>query len=248
MRKKVVVREVNNAFYNDLKEKWQTALDHPVALLRAENRLRNQWISQFFQAPSTILDLGCGAGFLSNELSERGHQVVGVDLSESSLEMARIFDTTERVWYLSADATATPFPSESFDAVCAMDLLEHVENPQAVIREASRVLKPGGLFFFHTFNRTFWSWLIVIKGVEWFVKNTPSDMHVQRLFIKPEELAEMCTCADLNVQEVRGVGVKFASRPFWKMVLTREVPDDLEFVFTKSLKTGYSGVATKRSS
>ena len=50
------------------------------------------------------------------------------------------------------------------------------------------MLAPGGRFFFHTFNRTWLAWLIVIKGVGWFVRNTPRDLHVLRLFVKPSEL------------------------------------------------------------
>jgi len=114
-----------------------------------------------------------------------------------------------------------------------------------VIQEASRLLKPGGLFFFHTFNRTFLSWLIVIKGVEWCVKNAPPDMHIHRLFIKPAELQKICEDLGLKQEEIKGLNVKVLSKAFWQMVLKRTVPDDLEFVFTDSLKVGYSGFARK---
>ena len=58
--------------------------------------------------------------------------------------------------------------------------------------EMARVLRPGGLLFFHTFNRSWLAWLVVIKGVEWFVRNTPKDMHVLHLFLKPSEVEAMC--------------------------------------------------------
>jgi 2-polyprenyl-6-hydroxyphenyl methylase / 3-demethylubiquinone-9 3-methyltransferase len=238
--------QINNAFYNDLGDRWEMGRDHPVALLRAENRLRNPWIAAHLSPASLVLDMGCGAGFLSHALAKTGHHVTGIDLSEQSLEVARRLDTTGRVKYQVADATATSFPSESFDVVCAMDLLEHVENPAALVREASRLLKPGGLFFFHTFNRTLLSYLIVIKGVEWCVKNTPPRMHIYRLFIKPTEMEKMCNHEQMPVQEIRGVNVKM-SKPFWRMVWKREVPDDLEFAFSNSLKVGYSGIARKKS-
>ncbi len=238
------MKKVNNEFYDDLADQWHTASDHPIALLRAENRLRNPWIASFFPLPAKILDMGCGAGFLTHELVKLGHGVTGIDLSERSLQTAQKFDQTGRVAYLKADATALPFPDTSFDAVCAMDLLEHVENPSALIQEASRVLKPGGLFFFHTFNRTPLSWLMVIKGVEWCVKNTPRDMHIYRLFLKPSELEKMCSDCQLKVQQFRGVHVQMGLA-FWKMMLTRKVPNDLQFKFGSSLKTGYSGVAIK---
>ena len=126
-----------------------------------------------------------------------------------------------------------------------MDLLEHVENPNAVVQEASRLLKPGGLFFFHTFNRTFLSWLIVIKGVEWCVKNAPPDMHILRLFIKPEELKKICEDHGMATEEFRGLNVKVSSKAFWQMVFKRTVPEDLEFEFTNSLKIGIFRICSK---
>lgn len=236
--------QVNNSFYDELQGKWHSASDHPVALLRSENALRNPWIASKIPPASKVLDIGCGAGLLTSDLSKRGHAVTGVDLSQSSLNEAKKLDP--KGTYIQADAAALPFADSSFDAVSAMDLLEHVENPQAVIREAGRVLKPGGLFFFHTFNRTWQSFLLVIKGVEWTVKNTPPNMHVYRLFITPEETTKMCHDAQMQVQEIIGVRPK-VNMAFWKMILTRTVPEEFEFEFTSSLKTGYTGLAQKIS-
>ncbi len=219
------------------------ASNHPVALLRAENRLRNPWILRHLKSRCHIADLGCGAGFLTNALAQAGHQVTGVDLSKNSLEIAKKYDTTGSVTYIQADVTASPLPSRRFDVVCAMDLLEHVTQPQRVVSEAARLLKPGGLFFFHTFNRTFLSWLLVIKGVDWFIKNAPKNMHVYHLFIKPEELTQWCKAAGMNIQEMKGVGLNWGQWATWKMALTRNVSDQLEFCFNSSLKMGYSGFA-----
>jgi 2-polyprenyl-6-hydroxyphenyl methylase/3-demethylubiquinone-9 3-methyltransferase len=171
---------INNAFYDDLGERWYTASDDPVALLRAESRLRVPWVVEKISrdgAEACVLDVACGAGFLSNALALKNHQVTGIDLSVQSLAVAEKYDTTKSVTYLAMDAHHLDFPDASFDVVCAMDFLEHVSDRNQVIKEFSRVLKPGGRFFFHTFNRNFLSWLIVIKGVEWFVKNTPDHMH-----------------------------------------------------------------------
>ena len=154
------MKQINNEFYHDLGEKWFEASNHPIALLRAENRLRNPWIASHLKQKSKVIDLGCGAGFLTNALAAVGHEVTGVDLSKGSLEMAR---KNSPVTYIEADVTEVPLPSESFDVVCAMDLLEHVPDPKKVIQEASRLLKPGGLFFFHTFNRNRYSSSLTIK-------------------------------------------------------------------------------------
>jgi len=241
------MKSINNEFYHDLGERWQTAMDHPIALLRAENRVRNPWIASVLPSSAKVLDMGCGAGFLTHDLAKLGHEVVGIDLSEESLKVAQKLDETGDVNYIQADASAVPFCDASFDAICAMDLLEHVENPKTIVQEASRLLKPEGFFFFHTFNRNILSWLVVIKGVEWCVKNTPPDMHVLRLFIKPAELQKICENTGLHIQEMRGLNVKFASKAFWQMILTRKVSKELEFVFTPSLSVGYLGLARKSS-
>jgi 2-polyprenyl-6-hydroxyphenyl methylase/3-demethylubiquinone-9 3-methyltransferase len=107
------------------------------------------------------------------------------------------------------------------------------------------VLSPGGLFFFHTFNRTWLSWLVVIKGVEWFVRNAPRDLHAWRLFLRPEELRAMCAACQLDVREMRGFEPAVVSRAFMRLLATGSVPKDFAFRFTRSTRTGYTGVAVK---
>jgi len=240
---------INNEFYDDLGDRWYTATDHPVALLRAENKFRTPWIERAirkrFPDPISLIDIGCGAGLLANELAKKGDRVHGIDLSLSSLDIAKKNDATGTVDYRLANGYALPFPKESFEVACATDLLEHVEEPGRLIAEASRVLKPGGLFFFHTFNRNWLSYLIVIKGVEWCVRNTPKNMHVYSLFIKPDELKQLCLQRGLSVFKWIGLRPKFLALPFLNMLLTRRVSDSFSFCFSKSLATGYCGIAQK---
>ncbi len=240
---------INNDFYEDLEEQWYVRQDHPIALLRAENAIRAPWIANEIRGRvgegAKVLDVGCGGGLLSNFLALEGHQVTGIDLSQSSLDIARKYDRTKSVSYRQANAYELPYQKESFDVVCATDVLEHVEDPKRLISEASRVLNPRGLFFFHTFNRNFFSYLMIIKGVEWFVKNTPPNMHVYPLFIKPAELKILCEGERLKVEIIKGLRPQLSSLSFWKMLLTRKVPENYQFVFVKSLSTGYCGVAVK---
>lgn len=239
---------VNNDIYETYGDRWYTAYDDPIALLRAENRIKLPWIEErikrkHFNHPK-ILDVGCGAGFLCNDLALKGYNVRGIDLSSTSLQVARKFDLTNSVHYEIADAYQLPYDDASFEVVTCLDFLEHVENPEEVIKECSRVLKPGGQFFFHTFNKNFLSWLLVIKGVELLVKNTPKDMHVIDLFIKPELLEKYCLHAGIAVQEMTGLRPKFSTIPLTSY-FTGVVPETLEFQLTSSLLLSYMGVGEK---
>ncbi|MBI4854608.1 MAG: 3-demethylubiquinone-9 3-O-methyltransferase [Acidobacteria bacterium] len=242
--------KVNNELYHSLGERWYHAKDDPVALLRAERRLLVPWAIESiaqkgFALGSGILDVGCGAGLFSNPLSSKGYDVTAFDVSTESLEIAKQYDTTKKVKYLFADAYNFPFPDNSFDIVCAMDFLEHVDKPEVVISEVSRVLKPNGLFFFSTFSRNLLAWLIVIKGVEWFVKNTPKNLHTLELFIKPEVLNGILKNYNLTLDKLLGIRPCFFTKAFFQMLLTGTVADNFSFTFTKSLLIGYGGIAIK---
>lgn len=243
--------KVNNEIYHHLGKQWYTARDNPVALLRAESRTRNPWvlrqIHQTFAGDQIeILDVGCGAGILANELARHGFMVTGIDASKQSLEIAKQYDHTGQVQYQVGDAHHLPFPDHSFRVVCAMDFLEHVERPDLVVQEISRVLQPKGLFFYHTLNRNFLTWLIGIKGLEWFVKNTPPNLHVYKYLIKPKELRLYCERAEMQVQQVLGSAPVITQGAFWKLLFTGQVEDDFEFRLIRFPLMGYLGFAQKR--
>lgn len=240
---------VNNKAYNDLAERWYEAQDDPIALLRNQHKLEMPWIldeiRRYIGYHAEILDMGCGAGFLANDLALAEHKVTGIDLSTSSLKVAESRDRTHSVKYQVGDVYKVPFAQESFDVVCAMDLLEHVSDPRKVLAEATRVLRPGGLFFFNTFNKNPLAWLVVIKGMEWFVKNTPKDYHVYSLFINPKHLSQWMDDEGLETMRIRGIRPVFAQKAFFKLLGTREVPKEFRFKFTPKPHIAYTGFAKK---
>lgn len=241
-------KDVNNEIYESLGDRWYTAEDDPVALLRAESRLKNPWVLEVLKKElgdrsCRVLDIGCGAGFLVRDLERAGHAVTGIDLSPNTLMTAQRHNPglSAELLCMSADELHR-FQPGTFDAVCAMDFLEHVAHPAAVIAEAAKILKPGGLFFYHTFNRNPLSWLLVIKSLEWFVKNTPERLHLYSMFIKPSELTAWCRSSGLETQEIRGIRPR-VDRALWKMLRTGHVDSDFEFVFSSSTLSSYAGYA-----
>lgn len=242
--------EIDNGLYEDLGERWYTATDDPVALLRAESRLLAGWVQAELAErgggrPQAVLDVACGAGFLANPLAAAGHAVTGIDLSPGSLAVARAHDRTGTVNYLAMDARVLSFPDEHFDVVCMMDFLEHLDDRGAVLGEAARVLRPGGALYFHTFNRTAASWLVALKGVRWFVRNTPEHLHVFHLFLKPAELRRLCAGRRLALEALRGVRPRVGTGAFLQLLCTGRVSHRFRFRFTRYQGIGYCGRARK---
>lgn len=242
--------EINQRWYDELQDRWYEADDDPIALLRSEVRFRLPWIlgqleRYFGDRRCDILDVGCGAGLLSNGLGAKSHRVVGVDLSSASLRIAQKYDASGHVAYLHMSGDALGFKPESFDVVCCMDVLEHVENPHRVILEIGRVLRKNGIFIFYTFNRTWKSWLFAVKAIDWFFKNAPKHLHVYHLFITPEELKAYAAAAGLRIDTLMGVQPRVFHRSTLKLLVSGIVSPDFTFKATTNLDVGYGGVARK---
>jgi 2-polyprenyl-6-hydroxyphenyl methylase/3-demethylubiquinone-9 3-methyltransferase len=242
-------RPVDNSIYETYGERWYTAHDDPIALLRAESKTILPWALEQIShhgGASSVLDVGCGAGFLTNALAKEKFVVSGLDLSPESLETAQRHDSTGTVRYRSGNAYCLPYSDGSFDVVTSMDFLEHVDNPDLVISEITRVLKPDGLFLFHTFNRNWLAHLVIIKLVEWLVKNTPKDMHVIHLFLKPEEVKKLCVKHGMRPGKFVGIRPSVSSIPF-RSIFSGVVPESLRFKIVRSTKLSYLGSAVKNS-
>ncbi|BBH51740.1 bifunctional 2-polyprenyl-6-hydroxyphenol methylase/3-demethylubiquinol 3-O-methyltransferase UbiG [Fluviispira sanaruensis] len=241
--------QINNEIYKQMGDEWYVS-DNYVALLRAEARARNPWVSKKIielikKEDVTVLDVGCGGGLLANDLAKMNYKVTGVDIHQEVLNVGKKYDSTGSVKYLYADAHALPFPDACFDVVCILDVLEHVDNYIQVLNECVRCLKNGGYIFYHTFNRNIFSLLFVIKGMEIFVKNTPKNLHVHHLFIKPKEIKEVFKELNCKSKEIKGLNPKIFSREFMKLILKGEIDEKFEFELTNSLIAGYIGYAEK---
>lgn len=242
--------EINNAFYDDLGEAWFEGDDHPIALLRVESRVKIDYalgvLRQRGIGPGArILDVACGAGLVALPLAEAGFRVTGIDLAEGAIAEAtrrtpEAADATFRV----GDAYALDAEEGSYDVVLLLDMLEHVERPGDAIAEAARVVRPGGVVLFHTFNKTPLAWALAIHGFKVVTPGGPEHIHVYRLFIPPADLRTMHARAGLDVQEVRGVH-PVPNRAFWRSVVRRRVDPAFQFKVGGPPWIGYIGHAVK---
>ena len=173
------------------------------------NPLRLDWIDQSIGlAGKRILDVGCGGGLLSEGMAVRGANVIGIDLSEKPLGVARLhlLESGQKVDYrkVSVEQLADEMPG-AFDAVTCLEMLEHVPNPSSVIAACARLVKPGGQVFLSTLNRNPKSYLFAVIGAEYVLNMLPKGTHDYAKFIKPSELARWAKQANLEPEEVVGM-------------------------------------------
>ena len=139
-----------------------------------------------------VLDIGCGAGLLSEALAQHGARVVGVDPSDQNINIAqahaakRGLDIEYRTGSIDAlDAC------EQFDVVLNMEVVEHVENLPAFLAGVCAHVRPGGLQFIATINRTVVSWIVAIIGAEYILRWLPKGTHQWRKFVTPHEAQDL---------------------------------------------------------
>jgi len=139
-----------------------------------------------------VLDVGCGAGLLSEALAREGAQVSALDLAPELVEVAKLhlLESGLQVDYrlVSVEALAAEMPA-SFDAITCMEMLEHVPDPASVLQACATLLKPGGRLFVSTLNRTPLAFAAAIVGAEYLAKLLPKGTHEYRSFIRPSERA-----------------------------------------------------------
>jgi ubiquinone biosynthesis O-methyltransferase len=165
----------------------------------------------------SVLDLGCGGGFMAEPLARQGAHVIGVDPSGPAIEAAKRHAEVNglSIDYRVGTGEQLPVADSAVDIVLCVDVLEHVRDLGAVIGEIRRVLKPGGLFLFDTINRTWLSNLVIVILGEIVLRLGPRGTHDPALFIRPEELRAKLEQHGFTVAErLGGIGPTGVNRRF----------------------------------
>jgi 2-polyprenyl-6-hydroxyphenyl methylase / 3-demethylubiquinone-9 3-methyltransferase len=208
---------IDNDVYNRLGESWwdETSLLNCLHGSITPGRFayfRDVLSRQFGTgvAGLSMLDIGCGGGFLAEEFAALGCKVTGVDPSLVSINTACAHAAGQglHIDYRVAAGEALPVPDAAFDIACCCDVLEHVSDVDRVIGETARVLKPGGLYLFDTINRTRTSKLVSIQLTQqWrLTRLTDVALHDWDMFITPDELTDVLTRYGLALNELTGLG------------------------------------------
>ena len=256
--------DINNEIYDEFAETWWDENEF-LHLLKA---MVNPWRVPYFRdallrhfgpdlSQVRLLDIGAGGGVLAEEFAALGCRVTGIDISPRSVDVARAHAAGRglSIDYRVGSGTSLSFEADSFDAVSCCDVLEHIPDWRQVIAEASRVLKPGGLFFFDTINRTAKSKAVMIYGLQVspLTRLMPPDTHVWEMFIKPGELETALQSYGLILEDMQGS--RIARDPFttlWNVTQRKrgritfaELGRRLELKLDPDLSLNYLGYARK---
>ncbi len=154
-----------------------------------------------------LLDVGCGGGILSEPMTRLGATVVGIDPSETNIEIARLHagQTGLEIDYRATTVEALVEAKEDFDVVLAMEVVEHVADVDAFIAASAALVRPGGLLFLATINRNLKAFALAIVGAEYVLRWLPRGTHEYEKLVKPAELEAALAGTGLNVAHRLGV-------------------------------------------
>ncbi|MEM7695657.1 MAG: bifunctional 2-polyprenyl-6-hydroxyphenol methylase/3-demethylubiquinol 3-O-methyltransferase UbiG [Pseudomonadota bacterium] len=154
-----------------------------------------------------LLDIGCGGGLLSEPLAKMGADVVGADAAPTNIEVAKrhAAQTGVPVDYRATTAEALAAEGEMFDAVLAMEIVEHVSSVPNFTAACCSMVRPGGFTVFATINRTPKAWALAIVGAEYVLRWLPKGTHQYEKLVKPRELEAAFRDNGLTPQEPIGV-------------------------------------------
>ncbi|MEK9942983.1 MAG: bifunctional 2-polyprenyl-6-hydroxyphenol methylase/3-demethylubiquinol 3-O-methyltransferase UbiG [Gammaproteobacteria bacterium] len=223
--------EVNEiARFQALADEWWNP-DGKFRVMHAFNHARRDFIEKYvaqkFQrslkhqqplAGIKILDVGCGGGLICEPLALLGATVVGVDATSRNIDFAKRHARQAGISidYRHGTAQSAVSPDENFDVVLNLEVIEHVADPAKLMTDCASRLKPGGLLFIATLNRTIRALVLAIYAAEYVLRWLPVGTHDWRRFLKPNEIEAMLRSGKMRVIEMVGVTMNPLNRN-WKV-------------------------------
>jgi 2-polyprenyl-6-hydroxyphenyl methylase / 3-demethylubiquinone-9 3-methyltransferase len=177
--------------------------------------IREQVLERFGRDPRAarpfkglrFLDIGCGGGLLCEPMARLGADIVGADASATNIEVAKLHadESGLTIDYRATTAEALAGAGEQFDVILNMEVVEHVADVELFIEACGRMLKPGGIMFVATINRTLKALGLAIIGAEYVLRWLPKGTHQYEKLVRPEELEAALGKAGMSVAETTGV-------------------------------------------
>ena len=154
-----------------------------------------------------ILDIGCGGGLLCEPMARLGAQIVGADASPVNVEVARIHarQSNLKIDYRATTSEELSDQEETFDCILNMEVVEHVADVNLFISSCAKMVKPGGLMFVATINRTFKANALAIFMAENVLRWLPKGTHRYEKLVRPQELEAPLNKSHMQIVDRTGV-------------------------------------------
>ncbi|AMA64980.1 Ubiquinone biosynthesis O-methyltransferase [Candidatus Arsenophonus lipoptenae] len=214
MKKKILIDNLNidkteiNKFSSIAADGW----DHKSVFqsLHNINPLRLNYIMHHANGlfGKKVLDIGCGIGILSESMALEGAIVTGIDMDTKSLAVARQHALKQDIIinYLQETVEShAKYYSKNYDIITCMEMLEHVPNPESIVRSCAKLVRSSGHVFFSTINRNKKSWFCAIIIAEHILKIIPKGTHNVKTFIRPSELLSWIDKTSLEERHIIGL-------------------------------------------
>ena len=214
---RTTIDDVDLAKYDRLGDEWWDPKG-PMGSLHKFNPVRVAWITRLLSgrdpapgetplAGKRILDIGSGGGILSESLARLGAIMVGIDPAPNNIAVAARHASLGglEISYRRTTVETMAPTGETFDAVLAMEVVEHVRDVPGFLRDAASMVAPGGLMVGATLNRTLKSYALAIVGAEYVLRWLPRGTHDWRQFVTPEEFKRHLTRGGLAMIDEAGV-------------------------------------------
>jgi 2-polyprenyl-6-hydroxyphenyl methylase/3-demethylubiquinone-9 3-methyltransferase len=171
-----------------------------------------------------LLDIGCGGGLISEPMARLGAAVTAIDAAEKNIGVAKTHAAQSglSIDYRCTTAEALAETGAQFDIVLALEVIEHVADAALFLKECARLVRPGGLFFLSTINRTPKAYAMAIIGAEYVLRWLPRGTHTYEKFLRPSEVHAYLRENGLEVTDMQGMVFRLGKTE-WKLV-----PKDLD--------------------
>ncbi len=215
------------AYFERLAHRWWDA-EGPFWPLHRLNAFRVEYIRRHLAAafgrdPEAerpfeglkLLDIGCGGGILSESMARLGAQVTGVEITEKNVRVAQLHAQWSGldIDYRLGTADDLVRAGEEFDAVLNMEVIEHVEHLSDFLADCGRLVRPGGVMFVASINRTIAAFLIAIIGAEYLLRWLPKGTHHYRKLVRPAQVKDALG-GEFELKDQTGVRVNPFNRAF----------------------------------
>lgn len=194
--------------FDDMASQWWDENGHAKPLHHI-NPARLEYVRRYLdESNAQVMDIGCGAGILTESLVRVFPNTFGVDASHEMIEIAREHAESQKIditYHCSSIEDIIETLSTPLDAIVCMELLEHLDDPSAFLKSCYQCLKPGGKLFLSTINRNLKSYLGAIIGAEHILKLLPKGTHSYSKFIKPSELNRMLIANGFEAKDITGL-------------------------------------------